>query len=238
MPEERQLIEVMASAIACPAKPDKSHMWEASAALRALCGAIHGLTEVIHGRAVITMVAPTASRAPAMQEHEREQEARPSADNGRRKWQQRDVDTANTMIMAGRTDEEIGAAIGRTAMAIATARGDGRLLRGAGKTPARTKVSPARSFGAPRERKMWSDEERAKAARLLDEGLSYGQVGAVIGRSGRAIQDQRSDNLLPVKVHRLDEICVLSGQMRALNQGLALQKHKDGREPSPRGDNG
>lgn len=78
------------------------------------------------------------------------------------------------------------------------------------------------AMGATRERRKWTDEEKDRAARLLDDGASYSEVGRILGRSGRAIQDMRVDGRLPVKRHTLNQINQLSGAMSAIKRGRTL----------------
>jgi hypothetical protein len=74
----------------------------------------------------------------------------------------------------------------------------------------------------PKARKAWSDEDKSRAASMLDAGASYADAGKVIGRSARAVQAMRSAGELPVKTHRLNDIRRMSGALGALAQGFKL----------------
>jgi hypothetical protein len=71
-----------------------------------------------------------------------------------------------------------------------------------------------------RANKAWSDEECSKAARLLNEGLSYKQISPLLGRTPRAILAQHASGRFPKappyspnKHHQ--EIGIMSALVRA-----------------------
>lgn len=74
-----------------------------------------------------------------------------------------------------------------------------------------------------RQRTRWTDDERQRAAELLDQGVSYAEVGRILGRTGRAVQDARCDGALPCKTHTLNPKMQLAGALSALAQGRPLQ---------------
>lgn len=73
-----------------------------------------------------------------------------------------------------------------------------------------------------RQKTHWTDAERQRAADLLDQGVSYAEVGRLLGRTARAIQDMRCDNKLPVKSHTLNPVMRLAGALSAVTQGHRL----------------
>jgi hypothetical protein len=87
-------------------------------------------------------------------------------------------------------------------------------------TPA-PRAEPTRR--ANRQRSHWTDAEREQAADLLDQGVSYAEVGRLLGRTARAIQDMRCDGKLPVKKHELNTVNRLCGALSALTQGHSVK---------------
>jgi hypothetical protein len=93
-----------------------------------------------------------------------------------------------------------------------------------------TKAATAIQSGAPlgrsrpmeterRERRKWTQDECERAAALLDQGISYSEVGRVLGRTGRAIIDALRDGKLPCKLHRKDPDAQLRGALSAVSRG-------------------
>lgn len=78
------------------------------------------------------------------------------------------------------------------------------------------------SAAAARAKKQWSAAEKERAARLLDEGLPYKEVGRFLGRSGAAVMKQRVEGVLPVKKHALNPARQLQGAVRAAKFGFTI----------------
>ena len=81
---------------------------------------------------------------------------------------------------------------------------------------------PAAPARAPRYKRQWTDEEKRRAAALLDEGASYSEVARIMGRSRQAVLKQRVTETLPVKKHALNPERRLSGAVRAVSRGLTV----------------
>jgi hypothetical protein len=70
--------------------------------------------------------------------------------------------------------------------------------------------------------RAWNEEEKTRAAAMLDAGASYAAAGKVIGRTARAIQAMRSSGELPVKKHVMNDVRRLSGALGAVAQGFKI----------------
>lgn len=74
----------------------------------------------------------------------------------------------------------------------------------------------------PRAKKHWTEPELVRAAALLDNGVSYAEVGRLLGRSGQAVLTARSDGKLPVKTHTLDPQRQMQGALGVVSRGFSL----------------
>lgn len=88
-------------------------------------------------------------------------------------------------------------------------------------------IKAAEVKGAPpakrnRSRKRWAQDELEFAGSLLDRGLSYDEVGRIMGRSYRSIKQMRSIGAFPVKVHTLSQARVLASAMGHIDRGRNL----------------
>jgi transposase-like protein len=98
--------------------------------------------------------------------------------------------------------------------------------------PKAAPVAPAEPIAAvvrgtgSRKGMHWTEHEKQRAAALLDQGVSYAEVGRLMNRTARAVQTARGKGLLPVKTHTMNTVNQLSGALSALKQGHLVSAEK------------
>jgi hypothetical protein len=80
------------------------------------------------------------------------------------------------------------------------------------------KAKPARA------KRAWSQQDKDRAAAMLDAGASYAETGKIIGRSPAAVMKMRSAEALPVKTHQMNENKRLLGSLGVLARGFKLRE--------------
>jgi hypothetical protein len=70
----------------------------------------------------------------------------------------------------------------------------------------------------------WKDDEKKKAATLLDNGASYDHVAKILGRTVESIRSARSKGKLPVQSHKLNEQYRTRAALNALRRGQQLSE--------------
>jgi hypothetical protein len=89
-------------------------------------------------------------------------------------------------------------------------------------TPKPTSLPPQKIPIRPKEKKQWTEADLKQAASLLDNGASYAETGKIIGRTACSIRTSRCKGMLPVKVHKINDIHRLNGLKAAIARGQKI----------------